>query len=70
MMDDETRYWIAQEVADTKYTHDAWLLFQKAKGGRGKRPMVLITDGAQSYRDAVTKEFYPTLEAKTKHRLC
>ena len=23
LMDDETRYWIAQEVADTKYKHDA-----------------------------------------------
>jgi putative transposase len=23
MMDDETRFWIAQEVADTKYSHDA-----------------------------------------------
>lgn len=67
MMDDETRYWIAQEVADTKYTHDARLLFQKAKEIAGKRPMVLITDGAQNYREAVTKEFYPNLEPKTKH---
>jgi putative transposase len=23
LMDDETRFWIAQEVADTKYMHDA-----------------------------------------------
>ena len=23
MMDDETRFWIAQEVAETKYKHDA-----------------------------------------------
>ncbi len=23
IMDDETRYWIAQEVAETKYKHDA-----------------------------------------------
>ena len=23
MMDDETRFWIAQEVAETKYQHDA-----------------------------------------------
>jgi transposase-like protein len=59
MMDDETRFWIAQEVADTKYTHDARFLFQKAKEVAGKRPMVLITDGAQNYRAAVTKEFYP-----------
>jgi putative transposase len=67
MMDDETRYWIAQEVADTKYTHDARVLFQKAKAVAGKRPMTLITDGAQNYRDAVTKEFYPNLQPKTEH---
>lgn len=23
LMDDETRYWIVQEVADSKYKHDA-----------------------------------------------
>jgi len=23
LMDDETRYWIAQEVAESKYEHDA-----------------------------------------------
>ncbi len=28
IMDDETRFWIAQEIADTKYTHDARMLFQ------------------------------------------
>jgi putative transposase len=67
MMDDETRYWIAQEVADTKYTHDARLLFQKAKEVAGKRPMTLITDGAANYAHAVRKEFYPNLERKTEH---
>ena len=67
MMDDETRYWIAQEVADTKYTHDARVLFQKAKAVAGKRPHVLITDGAPNYVEAVTREFYPNVEPKTLH---
>ena len=67
MMDDETRFWVAQEVADTKYTHDARLLFQKAKAVAGKRPMTLITDGAANYAYAVRKEFYPNLERKTEH---
>jgi len=57
MMDDETRFWIAQEVADTKDTHDARHLFQMAKERTGKRPGVLITDGLRSYRDAWLKEF-------------
>ena len=38
MMDDETRFWIAQEVADTKDTHDARHLFQMAKERTGKKP--------------------------------
>jgi transposase-like protein len=57
MMDDETRFWIAQEVANTKDTHDARHLFQVAKERTGKRPQILITDGLRSYRDAWLKEF-------------
>jgi transposase-like protein len=57
MMDDETRFWIAQEVANTKDTHDARHLFQMAKERAGKRPQILITDGLRSYRDAWLKEF-------------
>jgi len=57
MMDDETRFWIAQEVADTKDTHDARHLFQMAKERTGKKPNLLITDGLRSYRDAWLKEF-------------
>jgi transposase-like protein len=30
MMDDQTRFWIAQEVADIKYTHDARKLFHES----------------------------------------
>ncbi|MGD0688322.1 MAG: DDE-type integrase/transposase/recombinase [Candidatus Bathyarchaeia archaeon] len=57
MMDDETRFWIAQEVADTKDTHDARHLFQMAKDRAGKKPQILITDGLRSYHDAWLKEF-------------
>ncbi len=57
MMDDETRFWIAQEVADTKDTHDARHLFEMAKERTGKKPGVLITDGLRSYHDAWLKEY-------------
>ncbi len=67
MMDDETRYWIAQEVADTKYTHDARVLFQRSREIAGKKPLRLITDGAQNYRDAFTKEFYSRKGARSVH---
>ena len=29
LMDEETRFWIAQQVADSKYTQDLRPLFQK-----------------------------------------
>lgn len=67
MMDDETRYWIAQEVADTKYVHDARNLLRMSKEIAGKRPHFLITDGAPNYAEAVTREFWPNLEPRTRH---
>ncbi len=57
MMDDETRFWIAQEVADTKDTHDARHLFQMARERAGKKPQILVTDGLRSYHDAWLKEY-------------
>jgi transposase-like protein len=57
-MDDETRYWIAQEVAGSKYKHDAQKLFQMAKRVTGKNPETLITDGLPAYHDAFNKEFW------------
>jgi putative transposase len=67
LMDDETRYWIAQEVADTKDRHDARSLFKDAKKIAGKRPETLITDGLSSYHDAFVKEFYTTRRPQSQH---
>ncbi len=58
LIDDETRFWIAKEVADSKYTHDARHLFQLGKIVAQKKPLTLITDGLASYHDAYLKEFY------------
>jgi putative transposase len=52
MMDDETRFWIAQEVAETKEKHDVRTLFMRAKRLMGKQPKILITDGLPSYAKA------------------
>lgn len=60
LMDDETRFWIAQEVADTKYRHDARNIFRKGKELMGKKPRTIITDGLPAYRDAYKKEFLDT----------
>jgi transposase-like protein len=57
MMDDETRFWIAQEVANTKESHDARHLFRISMERAGKKPHILITDGLRSYHEAWMKEF-------------
>ena len=57
MMDDETRFWIAQEVADTKLKHDARMLFHSAIRVTGKQPKTLITDGLRSYATACDQVF-------------
>jgi hypothetical protein len=67
LMDDETRFWIAQEVAETKYKHDARKLFALGKRLMGKRPMTLITDGLKSYQEDYKKEFWTQHNPRTKH---
>jgi transposase-like protein len=68
LMDDETRYWIAQEVAESKYSHDARRLFQMGVKVTGKKPMTLITDGLPAYHDAYKKEFWTMKkETRTEH---
>lgn len=67
LMDDQTRYWIAQEVADTKYSHDARGLFAEGKKITGKKPETLITDGLRGYHDAFNKEFYTNKSPRSQH---
>lgn len=57
MMDDETRFRIAQEVAHWKETHDASNLFRQAREVAEKVPKKLTTDGLKSYRTAFVQEF-------------
>jgi transposase-like protein len=57
LMDDETRFWIAQEVADSKFKHDARNLLRMAKEKMETKPRVFVTDGLQAYRDAFKKEY-------------
>jgi putative transposase len=68
VLDDETRFWIAQEVADTKYAHDAQQLFRTARVVAGKKPKTFITDGLHVYQDAYTKEYWTKdTEDRTLH---
>jgi len=65
--DDETRFWIAQEVAESKYKHDARRLFQLGVKATGKKPMTIITDGLPAYHDAYKKEFWTLKGPRTEH---
>ena len=58
LMDDKTRFYLAQEVSETKEGHDARMLFRNAKERAGKRPAIMITDGLHSYHEAFNKEYY------------
>ena len=58
LLDDETRFLIAQEVADRKEGHDASGLFAKGKLVTQSKPKVLITDGLHSYAEAYQKELW------------
>jgi len=57
IMDDETRFLISQEVAETKEKHDARNLFMMAKRLMEKQPKTLITDGLTSYHVASKEVF-------------
>jgi transposase-like protein len=58
LMDDETRFWIAQQVADTKYTADITPMLREGKQYAGKAPHTFITDGAFNFNAAYRHAFY------------
>ena len=58
MMDDDTRYWIAQQVAEHKGTSDVTPMFRHAVETAEKKPAILISDGAHNFEEAFHKEYY------------
>jgi len=71
LLDDETRYWIAKEVAGDKLSREApeyaSELFRQGKEVAGKKPLTLITDGLHAYELAYKREFYAHQKPVTKH---
>lgn len=67
LMDDETRFWIAQQVAHTKYVADVSPLLAKGKEIAKTRPKTFITDGARNFETAYFKELYTVKGLRTKH---
>jgi transposase-like protein len=68
LMDDETRFWIAKEVANTKYTADVQPLFKNGQQFAGKKPVTLITDGAPNFHEAYLREYWTAdKQTRTEH---
>lgn len=67
MMDDKTRFMLAQQLADSKYLHDATYLFRMGKVMGGKNPKVIVTDGLPAYHKAFNRVFYTNELPRAKH---
>src|SRR3989344_2028429 len=66
-LDSKTRFLIANIITETKEVKDARRLFRKAKEIASERPQGIITDGLQSYRKGIRREFKTRGEDGTKH---
>jgi len=71
LMDDETRFWIAKEVAGDKFSKEAAdyasNLFSQGKRVAGKAPLTLITDGLHAYHLAWKRELHTFRRPQAKH---
>jgi transposase-like protein len=69
MMDDDTRFRIAQQVAPHKGTSDVRPMFKAAMEKADKKPKVLISDGANNFHEAWRKEMWSEYgeEVSPKH---
>jgi transposase-like protein len=68
LMDDSTRFLIAQQVTNTKYTADVSPLLELGKVVAGKKPKTFITDGAANFHEAYLQEFWTqSKETRTEH---
>ena len=57
-MDDDTRYWIASDMADTKFQHNVDTLLQLTKKNAGGKDLKqFITDGLPAYQKSSRRVF-------------
>ena len=71
LLDDQTRFWIAKEVAGDKMSREATEyasnLFRQGKESTGKKPLTLITDQLRAYHLAYKREFFTLKGPRTEH---
>jgi hypothetical protein len=58
---------LQQQVTDTKYTADVRSMFKEGKEVVGRRPAVIISNGAANFHNAYNKEFFMLKKPRTKH---
>ena len=56
-IDDDTSYWLASDLADNKFQHNADSLLDMTKKQAGKNPRNFITDGLPAYMKSSKKVF-------------
>jgi len=57
-MDEKTRFHLVSVISETRSKEDAQVPFKQSKKVAGKKPIVMVTDGLPSYKQAFNKEFY------------
>jgi len=67
MMDDGTRFRIAQMASTYKGTADVQPMFREAMATAGKKPKVLISDGAPNFHRAYNKEMWTHFNPRPVH---
>ena len=67
VMDNETRFLIANHISQKREVSDARKPFQKARKIAGTKPDFVVTDGLRSYQRAFKKEFFTLRNPRTKH---
>ena len=56
-MDDNSRYWLASDMAETKFQHNADTLLKLTKQTIGRNPVHFVTDGLSAYMKSSKKIF-------------
>ncbi len=68
MMDADTRFLLASTITNERSLEEARLPLKQARSLSGKRPKAFITDGLQTYKKAVKKEYYSRKDCTTHFR--
>ena len=67
IIDRETRFLIANNITDQRSLSEARQVFAKSKTVTDRKPFLITTDGLQSYKKAIRKEYGFWKRPKTKH---